>query len=81
MKRFTILAEVFHLVLTYLPSGTLCMLPERLLTLLELPPLLRLSPPSLSLSLSPLLELRLEVPLLRCSLTEASDIDPCKWGS
>lgn len=57
------------------------MLSERLLILLELPPLLRLSPLSLSLSLSPLLELRLDVPLSRCSLAEASDKEPCAWGS
>lgn len=45
------------------------MLSERLLTLLELPPLLRLSPPSLSA----LLELRLQVPRSRSSLAGASD--------
>lgn len=75
--------KLFPICLTYLPSGTLCMLPERLLILLELPALLRLSPTSLSLSLSlsPLLEPRLEVPLSRCPLTDASDIEPCKWDS
>lgn len=57
------------------------MLSERLLTLLELPPLLRLSPPSLSRSLSSLLEPRLDVPLSRCSLADASDREPCAWGS
>jgi len=57
------------------------MLSERLLILQELPPLLRLSPPSLSLSLSPLLELRLEVPRSRCSLAEASDREPWARGS
>lgn len=62
---------------TYLTSGTLCVLSERLLILLELPPLLCLSPTSLSLSLSPLLELRLEVHLSRCSLTEASEREHC----
>lgn len=72
-----------HTSPTYLPSATLCKLSERLLTLLELPVLLRLSPPSLSLSLSlsPLLELRLEVPRSRCSLAEVSDSEPCMWGS
>ena len=66
---------MFHVCLPYLLSATLWLL-ERLLTLLELPPLLRLSPPSLSRSLSPLLELRLEVPL-----TDTSEREPCAWGS
>lgn len=65
----------------YLTSGTLCVLSERLLILLELPPLLCLSPTSRSLSLTPLLELRLEVRLSRCSLTEASDREQCGWVS
>lgn len=61
--------------ITYLWSG--CTFSEWLLTLLELPPLLRFSP----LSLSPLLEVRLEVPLSMCSLAEVSDIEPCICGS
>ena len=68
-----------QICLTYLPSG--CRFSEWLLNLLEPPPLLRLSPRSLSLSLSPLLELRLKVLLSRCSLAEASDREPCMWGS
>lgn len=82
IERITI-PTILLICLTYLPSGTLCKLSERLLTLLEFPPLLRLSPPSLSLSLSlsPRLELRPEVPLSMCSLADISDREPCVWGS
>lgn len=75
INHFTVLSKVIKV--TYLPSGTLCVFSEWLLILLELPPLLGLSPPSLSRSLSPLLELRLEVHLSRCSLTEASETEHC----